>query len=76
MSLLLTGIVSTQYGSTGCHGDKDYYAIDMVGLLRQFLFLFLFFFTNLVSVKVIQRSAGKELLTQAVGPKNSLKMPR
>lgn len=63
MSFLLTGTVSTQYDNIGCHGDKDYYAINMVGLLDKI-------FTNLESLEVIKGSAINEkekLLTQEVG---------
>lgn len=55
VSLLLTDIVSTQNGSIGCHGDKDYYATEMVGLLGN-----CFFFNKLSVLKVINRSAGKK----------------
>lgn len=53
MSLLLTGIVSTQYDNVGCHGDKDYHAINMVGLLDKT-------FTDLRAIEVIKESAGNK----------------
>lgn len=61
----MTGTVSTQYDNIGCHGDKDYYAINMVGLLDKI-------FTNLESLEVIKGSAINEkvrsYLLKRLGP--------
>ena len=56
MSLLLTSIVSAEYDSVGCQGDKDYYAINMVGLLDKT-------FIDLRITEVIKGLAGKQRVT-------------
>ena len=56
MSLLLTSIVSAEYDSVGCQGDKDYYAINVVGLLDKT-------FIDLRITEIIKGLAGNQRVT-------------
>ena len=54
--MLLTSIVSVEYDSVGCQGDKDYYAINVVGLLDKT-------FIDLRITEVIKGLAGNQRVT-------------
>ena len=54
--MLLTSIVSAEYDSVGCQGDKDYYAINVVGLLDKT-------FIDLRITEIIKGLAGNQRVT-------------